>query len=189
MLGRFFPDRRSFAMKARAGLVLFLVSVAAAAVAAVENAAGVQWTAPASWKLQLARPMRVATYEIPAAPGSEPGECGVFHFGKGQGGSVEDNLARWTGQFEAAAPKKETRTIHGLRVHMIDVSGTYLASGGPMMQSQGKKPGYRLLGAIVEAPGGLVFFKCTGPAATIGKAQPEFQNLVGSLAKSPAATL
>jgi len=57
------------------------------------------------------------------------------------------------------------------------------------MQSHEKKPGYRLLGAIVEAPGGLVFFKCTGPAATIGKAQAEFDSLIGSLAKSPAAKL
>ena len=174
-------------MKTRAGLLLFLVSVAAAAVDG--GAAGVQWTAPASWKVLAARPMRVATYEIPAAPGAEPGECGIFHFGKGQGGSVEDNLARWAGQFEAAAsPKKESRTVHGVRVHTIDVSGTFLASGGPMMPSQGeRKPGYRLLGAIVEAPGGLVFFKCTGPAATIGKAHSEFQGLVGSVAK-PSAT-
>jgi len=179
-------------MKTRAGLLLFLLSAAAQLAGAVEGAAaGIQWIAPASWKLLPARPMRVATYEIPAAPGAESGECGVFHFGQGQGGSVEDNLARWAGQFEAVAPpKKEDRTIHGLRIHMMDVSGAYLASGGPMMQSQGKKkPGYRLLGAIVEAPRGLVFFKCTGPAATIGKAQTEFQSLVESLAKSSASRL
>jgi len=179
------------AMKARAGLLLLLVSAAAAAAGAVEGAAaGVQWIAPASWKLQPARSMRVATYEIPAAPASEAGECGVFYFGQGKGGGVDDNLERWAGQFEAAAPpKKETRTIHDLRVHTIDLSGTYLASGGPMMQSQGKKPGYRLLGAIVEAPRGLVFFKCTGPAATLGKAQADFQSLLGSLAKSSASRL
>ena len=178
-------------MKVRAGLLLLLVSAAAAAAGAVEGAAaGVQWIAPASWKLQPARSMRVATYEVSAAPASEPGECGVFYFGQGKGGGVEDNLERWAGQFEATAPpKKETRSIRDLRVHTMDVSGTYLASGGPMMQAQGKKPGYRLLGAIVEAPRGLVFFKCTGPAATIGKAQVDFQSLVGSLAKSSASRL
>jgi hypothetical protein len=178
-------------MKIRAGLLYFLASVTAVAAGAVEGAAaGVEWIAPAFWKLQPARSMRVATYEIPAAPGAEPGECGVFYFGQGKGGGVEDNLERWAGQFEAAAPpKKETRTIHELRVHTMDVSGTYLASGGPMMQAQGKKPGHRLLGAIVEAPRGLVFFKCTGPTATIGKAQADFQRLVGSLAKSSAPRL
>jgi hypothetical protein len=174
----------------RVGLLLLLV--AAAAGAAVEGtAAGVKWIAPASWKLQAARQMRVVTYDIPAAPGSEPGECGVFYFGEGQGGDVEENFARWVKQFEGATPaKKAERTVHGLRVHTIDVSGTYLASGGPMMHSQGKKQaGFRLLGAIVEAPQGLVFFKCTGPTATIGKAQAEFDAFLASLAKAPAARL
>jgi hypothetical protein len=120
--------------------------------------------------------MRVATYPIPAASGQEPGECGVFFFGTGQGGSVEDNLARWASQFESAsAPKKTVRTVNGLKVHEIDLTGTYLAPGGPMMQSQGKKPGWRLLGAIVEAPEGLVFFKCVGPSATIQKAEKELE--------------
>jgi len=178
-------------MKSRAGILLFLAAAAAVAAGAIEGAAaGVQWIAPASWKSQPARSMRVATYEIQAAPGAESGECGVFYFGQGKGGGVEDNIARWVGQFEAAAlPKRETRTVHNLRVYMVDVSGTYLASGGPMMQAQGKKPGYRLLGAIVEAPRGLVFFKCTGPAATLAKAQADFQSLIGSLAKSAAARM
>ena len=170
------------------GLILVLLAVAAAAVEG--TVAGLKWAAPASWKPQAERPMRVATYEIPAAPGSEPGECGVFYFGEGQGGGVEENFTRWTKQFEGAGPAKNgEKTIHGLRVHTIDVSGTYLASGGPMMQSQGKKPGYRLLGAIVEGPQGLLFFKSIGPSATIGKAQADFDALLGSLGKAPAARL
>src|SRR6266542_3696343 len=161
------PSEGGLMRLGRVGLLLLLV--AAAAGAAVEGtAAGVKWMAPDSWKLQAARQMRVATYDIPAAPGSEPAECGVFYFGEGQGGGVEENFARWVKQFEGGGPpKKAEKTVHGLRVHTIDVSGTYLASGGPMMKSQGKKPGYRLLGAIVEGPQGNVFFKCVGPAATI----------------------
>jgi hypothetical protein len=170
------------------GLILVLLAAAAAAVEG--TAAGVKWTAPSSWKPQAERPMRVATYEIPAAPGSQPGECGVFYFGKGQGGGVEENFTRWTKQFDGAgAAKKGEKTVHGLPVHTIDVSGTYLASGGPMMQSQGKKPGYRLLGAIVEAPQGLLFFKLIGPSATIARAQADFEALLGSFGKSPAAKL
>jgi hypothetical protein len=174
----------------RAGVGILLLLACAWAFAVEGNAAGVKWAAPASWKVDAERPMRVATYSIPAAPGSEAGECGVFYFGQGQGGSVEENLSRWTQQFEAAStPKKTEKTVRGLRVHMIDVSGTYLASGGPMMKSQGKKPGYRLLGAIVEAPRGLVFFKCTGPAATMGKAAADFEGMIGSFAKAPAVSL
>ena len=62
---------------ARVGFLLLLA--ASAALLAIEGtAAGVQWNSPAAWKLQASRPMRVATYDIPAAPGSEPGECGVL---------------------------------------------------------------------------------------------------------------
>jgi hypothetical protein len=167
---------------------LVLLSVAVVVLAVEGSTAGVKWTVPASWKSQAERPMRVATYDVPAAPGAEAGECGVFYFGQGQGGGVEDNLSRWIGQFEgAAAPKKGEKTVHGLKVHTVDVSGTYLASGGPMMKSQGKKPGYRLLGAIVEGPQGNVFFKCTGPAATLAKAQADFDSLVESVGKAAAA--
>jgi hypothetical protein len=52
-----------------------------------------------------------------------------------------------------------------------------------MMESQGKKENYRLLGAIVEAPEGLVFFKFTGPAKTIAAADTEFDALIGSVSK------
>jgi hypothetical protein len=42
-------------------------------------------------------------------------------------------------------------------------------------------PGYRLLGAIVEALGGTVFFKLTGPAKTIAANQQKFEQLLASL--------
>ena len=163
--------------------------LAVALVASVEGSAGgIRWTTPAGWQTASPQPMRVASYTIPAAPGAEAGGCGVFYFGKGQGGTVEENLQRWTAQFEVAgAPKKSERTMGGMKVHLVDVSGTYLAPSGPMMQSQGKKPGWRLLGAIVEAPEGLVFFKCVGPAATMQKAQPEIDDLLKSLVKAGTA--
>ena len=132
--------------------------------------------------------MRAASYTIPAVPGAEAGGCGVFYFGNGQGGGVDENLARWAGQFEGgSAPRKSERTVNGLKVHLIGVSGTYLAPSGPMMQSQGKKPGWSLSGAIVEGPKGLVFFKCVGPSATIQKAQPDIEELLKSLTKAGAA--
>jgi hypothetical protein len=171
---------------ARTVLAFLTILFAPILLAAVEGSAGgIHWSVPARWTVQEARPMRMATYTIPAAPGGEAGECGVFYFGAGKGGSVEENMDRWAKQFEsAAAPKKSERTIHGLRVHLMDVSGTYLAPGGPMMQSQGKKAGWRLMGAIVEAPDGLVFFKCVGPAATIQKAEKDFDALLASVARA-----
>ena len=134
--------------------------------AAEGSAGGIRWSVPAGWQVGAPQPMRAASYTIPAAPGAEAGGCGVFFFGKGQGGGVEDNLQRWTSQFEGgSAPKKSEQKVNGLTVHRIEISGTYLAPSGPAMQSQGKKPGWLLNGAIVEAPDGLVFFKSVGPAA------------------------
>jgi hypothetical protein len=163
---------------------LFLASGApsGAAPPLPSSAGGIAWTLPARWTAGQGASMRVATYAVPAARGASAGECAVFFFGPGQGGGVEDNVARWTKQFEGA-PKAATRTLQagGLRVTRAEVAGTYLAPGGPAMQSTGTKTGYRLLGAIVEAPGGNVFFKLTGPAATVAEAQAEFDALVASI--------
>ena len=69
----------------------FLLGALAASVRA-ESAGGLSWTAPAGWKSQPKR-MRAANYVVPAAGGdSEAGECGVYFFGPGQGGSIEANV-------------------------------------------------------------------------------------------------
>ncbi len=161
---------------------------AAVLLAAEGTAGGVRWSLPAGWTTELERPMRVATYAIPAARDAEAGECGVYYFGKGQGGGVDENVTRWSQQFEGSPkPAVTERRVAGLRVHRVVISGTYLAPAGPMMQSRGSRPNYRLLGAIVEAPGGLVFFKCTGPAATMAAAEKSFDALIASLGKAGTA--
>ncbi len=149
------------------------------------SVAGIHWTPPARWSELPPKPMRVATYSIPDPHGkSEAAECAVYFFGTGQGGGVDDNVARWSGQFEGA-PKATTaaKRVNGLAVTEVHISGTYLAPGGPMMQSQGAKKDYRLLGAIVEAPEGNVFFKTTGPASVIGAAESEFESLLNSITR------
>jgi hypothetical protein len=163
-----------------------MVGILCVFAAAAETAGGLSFTAPGAWKSQGSRPMRAATYTVPAAAGDkEAGEVAVFYFGQGQGGGVEDNLKRWEGQFQTSAkPSIKKQTINGLRVTTIDLTGTYLASGGPMMSApKTSKPGYRLLGAIVEGPQGAVFFKFTGPAKTVAANQAAFQNLIRSVRK------
>jgi len=149
---------------------------------ATQSVAGVQWKVPARWTTQAPRQMRVATYSIPSERSDEVGECAVFYFGAGQGGDVEANMQRWIGQFEdAGQPKRSARKVGDLNVSEIDLSGTYRTSTGPMMAAGEKKEGYRLLGAIVEAPQGLVFFKLTGPATTVASSESDFNSLVESL--------
>jgi len=168
-----------------ATVVLFLMTSLFA-----QSIAGLKWTAPKGWKIEnAARPMRVATYMIsPAVGETTSAECVVYFFGSGQGGSVEANLDRWRGQMlgpggKPADGKIEKRTIHGLPLTTIDTSGDYNGMGGPMASSKSVQSNYRLLGAIVEGPGGNVFIKFTGPAKTIAASQAEFEQLLDSFEK------
>jgi hypothetical protein len=152
---------------------------------------GITWTAPSRWKDNpgAGSSMRAATYIIPAAAGDGEGaECAVF---KNIGGGVAANIKRWIDQFEqpdgsssGSKAKQNKETINGLNVTTVDVTGTF-KGGGMMMTGQptAKKPGYRLLGAIIEAPQGEIFFKLTGPEKTVTAAQPEFQSLLKSIKK------
>ena len=152
--------------------------------------AGVSWEIPGRWEIQPPRMMRVATYLIPKTTNSEePSECAVFFFGQGQGGSVDLNLERWQNQFQTESGQppmlaQRKSVINNIAVTTISLAGTYLASMGPMFQSGSvKKPNYKMLGAIVEAPEGNVCFKLTGPEKTVMGTEDEFQKLLNSLRK------
>lgn len=167
--------------------ILLATFVSTAAFA--DGAAGLHWTAPTTWKNEGSRPMRAATYAVPAGAGdSEGGECVAYYFGQGQGGTVDANVQRWTGQMQDASgqpvknPEVKKKTVHGLPVTTIDATGTYTGMGGPMAASKSAKPGYRLLGAIVEGPQGSVFFKFTGPSKTVAANQKSFDQMVASIA-------
>ena len=164
---------------------LFLVLMTGALLLA-ESASGVKWQAPAAWKKSPDRPMRAATYAAAAAAGDkEPGEVAVFYFGPGQGGGVQANIDRWIGQFttKSGAPKTAKSTVAGMSVTTVDLSGTYGAAAGPMSPTKVEKTGFRLLGAIVEAPQGAVFFKFTGPAKTVAANEAAFNGMIKAITK------
>ena len=123
---------------------------------------------------------------VAAVPGGKANaECGVYFFGAGQGGSVEANIERWEGQFQGAdgklAPAKVVKrtTSRGITITTIDTSGDYSGFGGPLPSGH-SVPGYRLLGAVVDTPGGNIFVKFTGPARTIAANQAKFEQLLTS---------
>jgi hypothetical protein len=150
-------------------------------------ASGITWNVPSAWEVGPARQMRVATYLVGGNTSNT--DCAVFYFGPGQGGAVQANIDRWIGQFvqpdgssssEAAALAEHE--FGGLRVTTIDLTGTYTASmGGPMSGQKEERPNWRMLGAIVEAPQGPVFFKLTGPEETVETATNDFQQMLTSL--------
>jgi hypothetical protein len=146
---------------------------------------GVTWQAPKRWAEQAASGMRLATYAVPAPASGDPASCAVYYFGPGQGGGIDDNIERWIGEFEnPSAPARRALKVSGMKVSRVELSGTYLAhagmSGGG---SESPSPGWTLLGAIVEGPNGALFFKLTGPTATVSPAAKEFDALLASLRK------
>lgn len=156
-----------------------------AGVLLAESAAGLKWTAPAGWISQGPAPFRAVTYSVPATNGGNKAECIVYFFGPGQGGSVEANLARWKGQFsqngKPAEAKIVKRTVHGVAMTTIDLTGTYTATGGQVKEGQGPQPGYRMMAAVAEGPGGNIFIRFIGPEKTVAAGQAKYEQLLASI--------
>lgn len=144
---------------------------------------GVTWRVPKRWTIDLAQGMRVATYLVPAA-GGEAAECAVYYFGPGQGGGLDANLQRWMGEFQPLE-KHDIRKFKpgGFETTRILARGNYVAHSMRSAEAPGEKPNWALLGAIVSGPSGDVFFKLTGPAATVDAAVKDFDGMLGSMKK------
>lgn len=141
-------------------------------------------TAPKDWKRGQPR-SNLIEHEF-ALPGEkkeqEPGRLTIM----AAGGSVEQNVERWLGQF---ADRKEEKVepkeieVAGKKVLLVDISGTFRDQRGPFTPAVERKD-YRMLGAILplgEKGQGNVFLKLTGPAATIEHQAKAFQEFVESL--------
>ena len=148
---------------------------------------GWAWVVPSSQ-------MRKAELAV-AGEGGTKAEVTFFHFGAGQGGGVDANVARWLSQFsepvEVLAPKIEAGSIGSIKITFVRARGTFL-SGMPGSPTT-PLTGYGLLGAILEDPvGGDVFVKMTGPTALVDVADPAFDAMIkkaGASANSPAPSL
>ncbi len=150
----------------------------------------VQYVAPDGWiKVQPTSSMRKAQFRLPKAEeDSEDGEMAAFYFGPGQGGSVQANVSRWIAQFSksdgtpaADLAKVTTRQVDGKEVTVVDVSGTYTGSSGPVMQGGPPQPDFRMVAAIIETSQGPWFYKLTGPRRTVDKWESSFDEFVSSL--------
>src|SRR5262245_39243612 len=95
---------------------LFLALALAAPVAAAtmrHEAAGLRFSVPKTWeRVPAPSDVRAAQYKIPGS-GGQDGELILFYFGKDKGGSVQDNLERWYGQFTRpdGKPSKDTAVL------------------------------------------------------------------------------
>lgn len=153
--------------------------------------AGLRYTIPQSWeRVPAPSDMRAAQYRIagPTADPADDAEVVLFFFGPGQGGSTQANLDRWYGQFtrpdgkpsrEAAVVTK--RSVNGLEITAVDLSGTYNAQMAQGRPGGGPRPDTRMLAAAIEGPGGPWFLRIVGPAPTVAAVAGQFDATLGSL--------
>lgn len=135
--------------------------------------AGIRYTPASQWTDLGPSGMRKADYYFgPLENDTDSATMNIFYFGKDMGGSIDANLDRWINQMtlpDGRDPHTAViRNLHqpdGMKAHIISLQGTYNAGsmmGGPSTP----KNDYRLVGVVVEAPEGNVFFKLTGPEYT-----------------------
>ena len=165
------------------------VAVAQPAVARAQKTVTLldyQTTVPSGWVSRApASAMRLAEYTIAAPDGGPGAEVVVYFFGKGQGGNVESNLARWKAQFStpdgSPVPETITRDSTGaFPITFAEYRGTYargIGAGSP----ENAKPGQGLLAGIVETPRGTLFAQLFGPAARVAAERETLMKFVRGL--------
>lgn len=142
---------------------------------------------PEGWAKKQPR-TRIVEHEFEAKP-AEGDEIAGRVTVMAAGGSVEDNVKRWYGQFlqpdgsntEEKAKSKKT-VVAGQDVHLVDITGTY-DDRPPFAASQGvQRPNYRMLAAIIQTKkAGNYFIKFYGPAKTISANEAAFNKMVEGL--------
>jgi hypothetical protein len=156
-------------------------------------AAGLTFTAPDGWKpVATSSSMRVAQFTLPRASGeAQDAELVVYYFG-GSGGTVDANIERWVGQMQqpdgrptTAVTKRQSRTVNGMKVTLVDVTGTYVAEVTPGSPQRHNSPNFHLRAAVIDTANGPYFIKLTGPAKTIAAAEKSFELFLSSVKFTP----
>jgi hypothetical protein len=152
--------------------------------------AGLTPTPPSDWNDFGPSGMRSANYTLDPVEGdTDSATCAVFYFGPQMGGDVEANIKRWLGQMvmpdgadPAQAAARQTGEVDGMPVHLVEVSGTYLAAAGGMMGGPTTPmDGYLMAAAVIEGPEGNVFIKLTGPEKTARRMHQGFLAMLGGV--------
>jgi hypothetical protein len=157
------------------------------------TAAELLYTKPNAWTAAATTSsMRVAQFVVPRSVGdTADAELIVYYFG-GSGGSVDANIDRWIRQMQqpdgrasSAVAKRSTRTVNGLSVTLVDVTGTYIAEMSPGSPQRHNSPNFRLRAVVVTTPNGPYFIKLTGPTATVAAADSAFEQFLSSIKYKP----
>ena len=140
----------------------------------------IRMTAPEQWIRKQPRSQFVlAEFTLPKAEGDERDGRLTLSIA---GGSIEANIERWRGQFGDKPEKdsEEERDIAGLKVTVVDFSGTFNDQAGPFAPGV-EREGYRMLAAIVPIGDALHFIKAYGPEKTMADNEDAFHTFLESI--------
>ena len=105
----------------------------------------------------------------------------------GAGGSIDQNIERWEGQFaqaDGSAAEAETteKEVAEQKVTFVDIEGTYFHRPVPVRPDTIEKKDYRMLAAIIETEGmGNYFVKFYANKKTVDKHEKAFKAMIESL--------
>lgn len=102
------------------------------------------------------------------------------------GGGIDDNIDRWSEQVldaagEPAEADAEDRTINGIDLTLVELSGTYMDGG--MFGPKTERPDYSMFGAIIPQGQRSVFIKMTGPTDEMDDLHSEWIALIESVGR------
>ncbi len=128
--------------------------------------------------------MRLAEYILPSDTGAEKPILAVF---SGIGGTVDENINRWYGQFEQpdgsptakSAKRWEVDVREGISATMVDIRGTFKGGMGPSAGKVRRK--FRMLAAIIETRGTFYHIKLTGLQNEVERFATDFERLIAGL--------
>jgi hypothetical protein len=130
---------------------------------------------PGDWVEEPGNRFRIKQYRLPAVKDDKDNaEVVIFHFGQGQGGSVNENVKRWKGMFVPPEGKTlddvlkiDKMKVSGNDVTYVDLHGTYIFRARPQDSETARRPNYRMLAVVFESEKGPYFLRMVGPADTV----------------------
>jgi hypothetical protein len=105
------------------------------------------------------------------------------------GGTIEANMQRWLGQFRLGrdadgedAMQRESFEVGPLKVHQLDIAGTFFDMPKGPFGEKIERPDYRMLGAMIETPAsGTWYIKFYGPAELVEQQSEAFREMLSGL--------
>lgn len=155
------------------------------------DAPGLRFDAPSAWQRSAPGGMRIAEFTAKPPDDMEKFDTAsivFFYFGPQGAGDVQANIDRWASLVldkdgAPAVPEIKSQEIEGLKVTTATLHGVYLS--GPPQGEKTPKPGYTLVGAIVEGGAqGPVFIRMTGPVEVVESHEMVWDRMIASVRKA-----